>query len=190
MTILDRPQKTVIELLKNGDTDFGFVLKSLLLKDLTGFHWKTVVPVLMIPHGHPLAAQQPVTLERIAQYPLILPPAGAVPLGLFSVRQRLEQLGLPYRVVMESSNVELSSLYVEMGLGVSFATVIGDLQVLEKRRLAFLTLDHYFDPDHIMIAVRKGRTLLPYKGAFLSLLLKESSGRTCIQQDFETGSPH
>jgi hypothetical protein len=40
-------------------------------------------------------------------------------------RSNLEELfrkhGLEYTVVMESSNVELSSLYVETGLGILFA---------------------------------------------------------------------
>jgi hypothetical protein len=35
----------------------------------------------------------------------------------------ISKLGINHHVVMESSNVELSSLYVEMGLGISFATV-------------------------------------------------------------------
>jgi DNA-binding transcriptional LysR family regulator len=182
LTILDRPQKTVIELLKNGDADFGFVLKSALPKELRGYPWKTVEPVLMVPIGHPLVEQSPVTMEQIAQYPLILPPAGAAPLGLFNVKQQLQRLGLSYRVIMESSNVELSSLYVEMGLGVSFATVIKELPVLERRRLTFLPLDHYFESDNVMVAVRKGRTLLPYKSAFLNLLLQDASEVVPMQQ--------
>jgi DNA-binding transcriptional LysR family regulator len=175
LTILDRPQRTVIDLLKSGDADFGFVLQSSLGKDLVGFPWKTVEPVLMIPIGHPLGTEKAVTFEKIAQYPLILPPRAAVPCGLFNVEQRFRQLGLPFSLIMESSNVELSSLYVEMGLGVSFATVIKDLPVLRRRRLRFLSLDHYFQSDHLTVALKRGRTMLPYKSAFLSLLLKDSA---------------
>ncbi len=175
LTILDRPQKMVPDLLKNGDIDFGFVLESLIPHDLVGLRWKEVQTVLMVPTGHLLAAEKPVTFEKISQYPLILPPGNAAQVGHLNVERQLQRLGLPFRVIMESSNVELSSLYVEMGLGVSFATVIEDLPVLTQRRLQFLPLDHYFPRDHVAVVMRKGHTLLPYKSAFLSLLLSERS---------------
>lgn len=175
LTILDRQQKIVIELIKSGDVDFGFVLEGALTQDLVGFPWKRVQPVLMVPSGHPLSQEKPVTLEKIARYPLILPPRTTAPHRQFDVEERFRELGLTYRVIMESSNVELSSLYVEMGLGVSFATVIEGLPVLERRKLTFLPLDRYFQSDHIVVAVKRGRTLLPYKNAFLNLLLTESA---------------
>jgi DNA-binding transcriptional LysR family regulator len=173
LTILDRPQKIVVELLKSGEVDFGFILETLVPQDLVRFRWREVKTVLMVPIGHPLAAEKPVTLEKISTYPLILPPANAARAGHINVEQQLQRLGLPYRVIMESSNVELSSLYVEMGLGVSFATVIEDLPVLARKRLEFLPVDHYFQPDHVAVVMRKGRNLLPYTRAFLSLLLNE-----------------
>ena len=61
-------------------------------------------------------------------------------------------------IVMESSNVELSSLYVEMGFGISFATVVKDLPKLTKRKLEFLPMDHLFKPDYIVMVMRKDKT--------------------------------
>ncbi len=52
---------------------------------------------------------------------------------------------------MESSNVELSSLYVEMGLGVSFATVVKDMPSLTIRKVEFLPMDHLFKPGNIPV---------------------------------------
>ncbi len=173
LTILDRPQKMVVELLKSGDVDFGFVLETLVPPDLVGLRWKAVKTMLLVPTGHPLTAEKTVTFEQISRYPLILPPRNAAQAGHLDVEQQLQRLGLPYRVIMESSNVELSSLYVEMGLGVSFATVTGDLPARTRKKIEFLSLDHSFQPDHVAVVMRKGRTLLPYKSAFLSLLLNE-----------------
>jgi hypothetical protein len=39
---------------------------------------------------------------------------------------------------MESSNVELTSVYVEMGLGISLARVVMDLPALKRRLLDFM----------------------------------------------------
>ena len=77
---------------------------------------------------------------------------------------------MDYHVIMESSNVELSSLYVEMGLGISFATIVTDLPELKKRKLEFLSMDHLFKPDHIAVVMRKDKTLTSYKKAFIEIL--------------------
>ena len=54
LTILDRSQQDILELVKNGDIDFGLLLESNAFKDLMAFRWKKVQTVLMTPLGHPL----------------------------------------------------------------------------------------------------------------------------------------
>jgi DNA-binding transcriptional LysR family regulator len=90
------------------------------------------------------------------------------------LEERFQKLGVDYRIIMESSNVELSSLYVEMGLGISFATIVTDLPELEKRALAFLPMDHLFKPDYISVVMRKEKTLASYKSAFIKILFGET----------------
>jgi DNA-binding transcriptional LysR family regulator len=172
LSILDRPQKAVIELVKSGDVDFGFVLESVTPPNLASWRWKKVDTVLMVPKGHPLASFNEVTFDEIVRYPLILNPKDQAHPGRVDIDERIERLGLSYCVAMESSNVELSSVYVEMGLGVSFATISPDLQVLKNRQLEFIPLDHYFDPDYLVIVTRKNRTMASYKHVFLNLLLQ------------------
>ncbi len=172
LSILDRPQKAVIELVKSGDVDFGFVLESAAPPNLASWRWKKVDTVLMVPIGHPLASLNQVTFDEIVRYPLILNPRNQPHPDRVCTEKRIRRLGLSYRVAMESSNVELSSVYVEMGLGVSFATISPDLQLLKNRKLEFIPLDHYFDPDYLVIATRKNRTIASYKRAFLNLVLQ------------------
>jgi len=75
---------------------------------------------------------------------------------------------------MESSNVELTSLYVEMGLGISFATVVRDLPALEKRNLAFIPMNTLLKPDFIAVVMRRDKVLTSYKSAFINILFGES----------------
>ncbi len=172
LTVLDRTQKNVIQLLKEGEVDFGFILESMVPKELHREKWKKVEVVLLVPAGHPLTREKQVNPGHLADYPLILPPWGAE----FSYRQKLDRLfseyNLEYRVVMESSNVELSSLYCEMGLGITFATVVRDLPALRNRNLAVIPLDRYFDPDYICIAMRPDIVLPSYKEAFVGLFVR------------------
>ncbi|MGB2687683.1 MAG: LysR family transcriptional regulator [Desulfobacterales bacterium] len=170
LTILDRLQQDILGLIKNGEIDFGLVLESIVPKDLTALRWKKVRTVVITPVGHPLAKTKRVTLKQIGKYPLILPPVNLKYRS--SLEERFQKLGIDYHIVMESSNVELSSLYVEMGLGISFATVVKDLPELKKRKLEFLPMDHIFKPDYIVVVMRKGKTLISYKDAFVKILFE------------------
>jgi DNA-binding transcriptional LysR family regulator len=171
LVILDRSQQNVIELVKNGDIDFGLALESEVPRDLSTLRWKEVETVLMTPAGHPLAKTGRVTLKQIAKYPLILPPASPrYRCRRTLLEERFRKLGIDYHMVMESSNVELSSLYVELGLGISFATVVKDLPILERRKLEFIPLSQVFKPDHIAVVMRKGKILASYKRAFINTL--------------------
>jgi len=171
LTVLDRPQQNVIELVKSGELEFGMALESIVPKELTKFRWKKVEPVLLTPVGHPLAGAKRVTIRQIAQHPLILPPKTSE----YTSRRRLEELfqemGVNYRIIMESSNVELSSLYVERGLGISFASIVRDLPGLKQRKLEFVRLDHIFDPRYIAVVMRKDKVLTSFKSAFINVLL-------------------
>lgn len=170
LTVLDRPQQHVIQLVREGDIDFGVILESIVPKELTSIRWKETHTVLIAAKGHPLTKERQITMEQIVRYPLILPPKGAE----FHGRRRLEdlfsKLGLSYRVIMETSNVELSSVYSEMGLGVSFATIVKDLRVIKKRNIVFIPLTHYFEPEYIGLVMRKNKTLPSFKSDFIDLL--------------------
>ena len=173
LTILDRSQQDILDLIKHGDIDLGLVLESNVQTDLTAIRWKKVRTVLMTPIGHPLAKVKRVTLKQIGKYPLILPPKNIKYRS--NLERRFQKLGIDHHIIMESSNVELSSLYVEMGLGISFATVVEDLVELKKRNLEFLPLDHLFKPDYIVVVMRKDKTLISYKNAFVKILFEETS---------------
>jgi DNA-binding transcriptional LysR family regulator len=168
LTILDRSQQDILDLVKNGDIDFGLVLESIVPKNLAALRWKKVRTVVITPVGHPLVKEKRITLKQIGKYPLILPPENLKYRS--NLEERFQKLGIDYHIVMESSNVELSSLYVEMGLGISFATVVKGLPELKKRKLEFLSMDHLFKPDYIVVVMRKNKTLISYKDAFIKIL--------------------
>jgi DNA-binding transcriptional LysR family regulator len=170
LTILDRSQESVIELVKNGEIDFGVALESLITKDLKGVRWQPVEMFLMVPKGHPLTKVKRLTMKQLAAYPLILPPRQAGSRAWLTMEDHLRKAGVDYHVILESSNVELSSLYVELGLGISFATMVRDLPGPQSRNLDFIPLRHYFKPDHIAIVMRKDKSFPAYKSAFLEML--------------------
>lgn len=178
LTILDRNQREVIALTRDGDIDCGLILESVAPKDLSSFRWKKVETVLLTHLTHPLARVKRVTMQQIVQYPLIVPPLNVQ----YPYRETLEKIfqktGLDFHIIMESSNIELSSRYVEMGIGISFATVVKNLPTLKKRNIRCIPLRRYFKPDHIALILKKDKILPPYKRAFIqSLTGKSFEGR-------------
>jgi len=170
LSILDRSQKEVVELVRSGDVDFGIAAESVIPHDLKTRIWKKVEPVLLAQSNHPLVKARQVSLEKIVQYPLILPPKSTASLYRGKLEELFRRHGLSYFVIMESSNIELSSLYVEMGLGVSFASVVRGLPVFKKRKLSFVPMARYLGFEHICIATRKDKRMNVYQEAFINMM--------------------
>lgn len=169
LSLFDRPQNNVLELIHEGAADLGITLESLVPSNLEIVRWKKVETVMMIPVGHPLQDMTEVSLGQISQYPLILPPKGSIPRK--KLERYFEESGLTYRVAMESSNIELSAVYVEMGLGISFATIVSDLPVFAQRNFRFISVEHYFDIDYLSFVFRKDKEFNSILKAFIKIVL-------------------
>jgi DNA-binding transcriptional LysR family regulator len=166
LSLFDRPQNQVLELVHEGEVDLGITLESLVPSNLEKVRWKKVETVMMTPMGHPLLDMEEISLDQISHYPLILPPKGSVPYK--KLERYFEENGLTYRVAMESSNIELSAVYVEMGLGISFATIVSNLPVFTQRNFKFISLGHYFDDDHLSLIFRKDKAFKSILTAFIN----------------------
>lgn len=169
LSLFDRPQNNVLELIHEGEADLGITLESLVPSNLEKVRWKKVETVMLIPVGHPLLDMTEVSLGQISQYPLILPPKGSIPRK--KLERYFEESGLTYRVAMESSNIELSAVYVEMGLGISFATIVSDLPVFAQRNFRFISVEHYFDADYLSFVFRKDKAFKYILKAFIKIAL-------------------
>lgn len=176
LTLLDRPQSVVVDLVRSADIDFGLALEKAAPRDLATLRWKEVETVVIVPPGHPLCALEPVSLEHLAKYPLILPPRNVQHAGSILLEEQLRKMDIDYRVIMESSNVELSSMYVEMGFGIACASMVRGLPRLSARKLSFLSLGHLFNPEFICLVMRKDKTRSVPMEAFVRLLFQEESG--------------
>lgn len=154
LRVLDRPQSEVIALVRSGRADLGLALASAVPRGLTARLWKDIRPFLIAPAGHPLTALDRPGLADIAAWPLILPPEdGPHPAGR-DLRSLFHGQGLAIRVVLESSNVELSTRFAAAGLGVAFASVAADLRPVNASGVALIPLDHLLPGDRLAVISR------------------------------------
>lgn len=96
-------------------------------------------PALIMPLGHPLAGPEPVTLEAISPYGLILPPRRLTTWRL--IDWIFQQHKVPYRVDMEVGGWEVIKRYVALGMGISIVTSIC---LSGQNRLAMKDLSAFF----------------------------------------------
>lgn len=124
-------------------------------------------PMLIAPRDHPLASREPLRLEDLSPYGLILPPKRLTTYRLVDLV--FQQRRVPYTVALEVGGWEVIKQYVAMGLGISIVTGIC-LTDADREKLAIRNLREYFPPRSYGIVVRKGKYLSAQARAFVDLV--------------------
>ena len=108
---------------------------------------------LLAPIAHPILDDPAISLETIAEWPLIL-------LSLDSYARRyfenaLNEKGLRLQVGLEMDHSELVRSYVEIGMGVAVTiAMLFDSEQESNIKLGALDLSHIFPPVQIGLAVK------------------------------------
>ena len=171
LSLLDRTQQEVIELVKGGDVDMGMALESTASGSLRKRRWKMIETRPPHTFGTSFVCEG----KNITRRDRSNPPYPAVNKKRCSPEKETAETlfhkqNVQYSVIMESSNIELSSIYVEMGLGVTFASMVKDLPVLNNRNLSFISVRHFLPLEHLCVITRKDKKITGYKNSFLDLL--------------------
>jgi len=169
-TILDRSQRAALELVAEGDVDFGIMLESIVPTNMHKIRWNKVETVLIVKADHPLNDMPALSLDEIAKYPLILPIKRNEPCRRTEIERLFHDNNLDYHMVMESSSVELNVTYVELGLGISFATVVPTIPALNRPGSRFLSLNKFFKPEYLAVVFRKDKQLQRHQQVFLDVI--------------------
>lgn len=159
ISVFDRPQDAAVAMVRNGEADLAVVLETVVPKGFHTIKWKRAVPVLLVPQGHGFAGKKNLSIRDIAGQRLIIPPDRGRHPGWSRIKSFASKAGIPIKGAIHSSNVELSSRLVEKGLGVSFATIMEGLPILEGRSLDIVRLDHLL-PVHRMVLAARDREIV------------------------------
>ena len=153
--LLARHHREMIQMARSGEVDLALsTTQNVLDSSLDFMDLFTSSTMMLTPLGHELLEQQPVRLEDISKWPLILYGPNTI------LRTRLERAfreqGLDYEMVMEMDNVEYAKRYVRIGMGISFCSNLS-LEPEDYDTLGIADVDHLFSNVTIGMYTLKGK---------------------------------
>jgi LysR family cys regulon transcriptional activator len=127
------------------------------------YQWNRSV---VVPPGHALLKEEPLTLEAIAQHPLVTYDYAFT--GRTQMNKAFERRNLKPNVVLTAIDADVIKAYVELGLGVG---VIASMAFDAKRDTGLRALDasHLFESSTTRIGFRRGAYLRRYVFDFIEL---------------------
>ncbi|MCC9596651.1 MULTISPECIES: CysB family HTH-type transcriptional regulator [unclassified Rubrivivax] len=162
------PQQ-VAELLLEGEADLGVATALIAtcpdLVALPCYRWTHSV---VVPAGHVLAQEAergvPLTLERLAEFPLITYEPGYT--GRSQIDEAFSQKGLVLDLVLSAMDADVIKTYVELGMGVG---IIAAMAWDEQRDPGLRAIDarHLFATNMTHVGLRRGAYLRDYVYDFI-----------------------
>jgi DNA-binding transcriptional LysR family regulator len=167
LSLLQGSPSQIAEMTLSGSADVGIATEALAtyprLLALPGYTWQHAV---IVPAGHPLAAESRLTLEVLARYPLITyDPAFA---GRSHIDEAFAARDIRPDVILAAIDSDVIKTYVELGLGVGIIAAMA----FDPRRdseLRMLEASHLFRTNTTRIALLRGRRLRQFTYAFIEL---------------------
>lgn len=119
---------------------------------------------IIVPHGHPLAAERQVTLKSLAKHGIVTYTFSFG--GRSSLPALFESAGLKLNVALTASDADIIKTYVRLGLGVGIVASMA-IDPADDADLTVLNADHLFTPHVTWIGFRRGRLLRGYMYEFM-----------------------
>jgi LysR family transcriptional regulator, cys regulon transcriptional activator len=157
----------ISELAARGAADFAIATEALELFDdlvmMPCFQWNRSV---LVPADHPLAKVRKLTLQAIAEHPIVTYVFGFT--GRSKLDEAFQAAGLKPRVVFTATDADVIKTYVRLGLGVG---IIASMAVEAQRDADLVALDasHLFGWSTTSLGFRKESYLRGYMYDFIEM---------------------
>jgi LysR family cys regulon transcriptional activator len=158
----------IAEMAATGKIDLGIATEGLdkfdSLAILPCYNWNRSI---VVPHGHALLSEQPLTLNAIVNYPILTYVMGFT--GRAKQDDAFIQQGLTPNVVFTATDADVIKTYVELGLGIG---IIASMAFNKDKDTSLRELDasHLFTTSTTHLGIRKGSYLRSYAYDFIELL--------------------
>lgn len=158
----------VAEQVESGEADIGIATEAISHYEkvlcLPAYQWNRCV---VVPHGHPLLNNLPLTLKKLTQYPLITYDFAFT--GGSLVSSVFEKEGLTPNVVLTAIDADVIKTYVGLGLGVGLlATMAYDQE--RDTNLTAIDASNLFPASTTFVGIRRDAYLRKFAYEFIELL--------------------
>ena len=157
----------IVTMLLNGEADIGVATEALHdVTKLDSFPYYSWHHTVIVPAGHPLEKVQPLTLEALAEYPIVTYHEGLT--GRAKIDQSFAAANIKADFVMSALDADVIKTYVELGMGIGIIASMA-FNPAKDTDLRLLKCDHLFDTNTTYIALRRGHYLRSYAYRFIEL---------------------
>ena len=150
-----------------GEADLAIATESLALYDelvtLPCYEWHHCI---IVPPKHPLLAEKKLTLEKLAQYPIITYDFAFS--GRGKINAAFEARKLTPNIVLTAIDADVIKTYVELGLGIGIVAQMAFIPERDKH-LRMIDAGKLFPSSTTRIAIRRNEYLRGYAYHFIEL---------------------
>jgi LysR family cys regulon transcriptional activator len=157
----------IVSMLLDGQADIGIATESLkTVPHLAWFPYYTWHHAAIVPVGHPLQSVRPLTLEALAEHPIITYHEGFT--GRARIDETFAKAALTPDIVMSALDADVIKTYVELELGVGIVASMA-YDPVRDTGLSLLASSHLFEENTTVLAVRRGHYLRGFGYRFIEL---------------------
>ncbi len=131
------------------------------LVSLPVYQWNRCV---VVPAKHPLLRRKPLTLEALAQHPIVTYDFAFANRSL--VQKAFESRGLAPQIVLSAQDSDVIKTYVELGLGVGILAKMA-FDPERDRALRAIDASHLFESSTTHLGIKRGAYLRRYAYDFI-----------------------
>jgi len=157
----------IVAMLLSGEADIGVATEALHdVPKLDTFPYYSWHHAVIVPAGHPLEKVQPLTLQALADYPLVTYHEGLT--GRTKINQAFADAGIAPDIVMSALDADVIKTYVELGMGIGIIASMA-FNPAKDTDLRLLKCGHLFGANTTYIALRRGHYLRSFAYRFIEL---------------------
>lgn len=155
----------IAEMAADGTVDFAIATEGLDqfgdLIMMPCYRWNRCV---VVPKGHPLASVAKLTLEALAEYPIVTYVFGFT--GRSKLDEAFSQIDLEPKVIFTAADADVIKTYVRLGLGVGIVAGMA-VDAVQDQDLVALDASHLFESSVTKIGFRRGTFLRGFMSDFI-----------------------
>lgn len=157
----------IAELVTSGVADIAIATEAIELFSelvmLPCYQWNRCV---IVPSRHPLLKLKELTLEAIAEHPIITYDFAFT--GRSKINQAFDAKGLVPNVVLTAIDADVIKTYVELGLGIGILAQMA-FEPSRDRHLRAIDASHLFEPSTTRIGISRNSYLRKYVYDFIEM---------------------